>query len=86
MEDAPDDDDDESDLEYIELMDQVKSLSLTGINDRYFGPSSNLYFMRKALNMKGKQTGTSHTSVKSKYAHNWEIQPVRCEIPSTLLR
>ncbi|SJL11421.1 uncharacterized protein ARMOST_14824 [Armillaria ostoyae] len=76
MEDTPDDDDDdESDLEYIELMDQVKSLSLTGINDRYFGPSSNLYFMRKALNMKGKQTGTSHTSVKSKYAHNWEIQP-----------
>ncbi|KAK0454126.1 fungal-specific transcription factor domain-containing protein [Desarmillaria tabescens] len=77
MKDTPDedDDDDESDLEYIELMDQIKTLSLTGIDDRYFGPSSNLYFMRKALNMKGKQTGTSHTSVKSKYAHNWEIQP-----------
>ncbi|KAK0203884.1 fungal-specific transcription factor domain-containing protein [Desarmillaria ectypa] len=77
MKDAPneEDDDAESDLEYIELMDQVKNLSLTGINDRYFGPSSNLSFMRKALSMKGKQTGTSHASVKNKYAHNWEIQP-----------
>ncbi|KAG7448428.1 uncharacterized protein BT62DRAFT_929521 [Guyanagaster necrorhizus] len=77
VEDVPeeDDDDDESDLEYIELMGQIKNLSLTGIDNRYFGPSSNLYFMRKALSMKGKQTGMSHTSVKSKYAHNWETQP-----------
>lgn len=43
-------DDPPSDSEHFELLEEVKRLSLNGEEkDRYFGPSSNLSFMRKMM-------------------------------------
>ncbi len=44
-------------MEYIEVMGHLKKLSLHMMDNRYFGPSSNLAFMRKAFSMKSEQTG-----------------------------
>ncbi|KAF9034245.1 hypothetical protein BDZ89DRAFT_1062683 [Hymenopellis radicata] len=63
--------DDEADLEYIELMDQIANLRLVGISDNYFGPSSNLYFMRKVLEMRGDPPAKP---MKLHHGKNWDTQ------------
>ncbi len=65
--------DDEADLEYIDLMDQIANLRLAGISDNYFGPSSNLYFMRKVLEMRGDPPAKP---MKRKHGKNWDTQQV----------
>ncbi|KAG7448426.1 uncharacterized protein BT62DRAFT_929520 [Guyanagaster necrorhizus] len=68
---ATDDSDTDPDMEYIEVMDHLKKLSLHMMDNRYFGPSSNLAFMRKAFTMKSEQHG-QQVNVKKEHWKNWQ--------------
>lgn len=73
---ATDESDTDPDMEYIEVMGHLKKLSLHMMDNRYFGPSSNLAFMRKAFSMKSEQTG-QEVNVKKDHWKNWQTHPVR---------
>ncbi|KAK0217367.1 fungal-specific transcription factor domain-containing protein [Armillaria nabsnona] len=71
---ATDESDTDPDMEYIEVMGHLKKLSLHMMDNRYFGPSSNLAFMRKAFSMKSEQTG-QEVNVKKDHWKNWQTHP-----------
>ena len=64
----------EPDLEYLDLLAALKKSSL---DERYFGPSSNIYFLRRMVNCDSSGAEDDESS-------KWTMHPVRLFSASSL--